>query len=399
MFEKSLLCYRCGSRYPTSELMFRCPECGSSLEVEFDYPRLKRRMRACKDRPPGHMRYAELYPVKKPVTAGEGNTPLIRSKALERKLGLEFELWLKMEYQNPTGSFKDRGSSIEVAKALRFMDSGKQKKRRAVCASTGNMGASVAAYSGIAGVPCTIFTPADASAVKLEQILAHGADVYRIKGDYAAAAKMVESAYKEYGLYLLGDYLYRREGTKSVGFEIMDQLPGADYVVEPIGNGTLLSATWKGMKELRTMGFARKLPRLAGIQASGCSPVARAFMKGSAIRADKDPHTVAVAMECGDPLDGQRAYDAMKESRGFSASVTDKQILSAREILARRGGIFTEPAGAASLAGVIKSAEHIESGSRVVCVVTGHGLKTPYVGVEGSPKDIGRGRRTLARFF
>jgi threonine synthase len=406
MFEKKLLCYKCGSQFPTSQLIFRCEKCNGSLEVAFDYDKLKKhfmkRSTSISQRPFGHMRYRELFPVKQPIHAGEGGTPLIRSHNIEKMLKLKFSLYFKLEYQNPTGSFKDRGSSIEVAKMLEFQKTGKQKKPAAVCASTGNMGASVAAYSGIAKMRCNIFTPSDAAPIKLEQILAHGAKVYKIRGDYTKAAQLVEKAYKRHGLYLLGDYLYRREGTKSVGFEIAEQIPNADYVFTPVGNGTLASALWKGLNEMKRLKLAKKLklPKLVGIQSSGCKPVSDAFHKNRAIKPVRG-QTLAVAIECGDPLDGQRALNAVKQSGGFMSSVPDRQILQARELLAENEGIFPEPAGAVALAGLIKANEHgqIKGGSQVVCLITGHGLKVPYTGVKGKPKDIKSNLNTLKRLF
>ena len=401
MFEKNLSCYNCGRSYPPGMLAFRCKKCNGSLEVVFDYARLKRCFseHVVSERPFSSLRYRELYPVRNPLHAGEGGTPLVRSHNLEKKLGLKFKLWFKLECQNPTGSFKDRGSSIEMAKALEFMVSGEQKKLAAVCASTGNMGASVAAYSGIANVRCSIFTPRDAAPAKLEQILAHGARVYKIRGDYARAAELVELAHKEYGLYLLGDYLYRREGTKSVGFEIMEQLHGIDYIFSPIGNGTLISAVWKALKEFKTLGFTRNLPKLAGIQSSGCNPVVRAFKNKTEVRPVKKARTLAVAIECGNPLDGKRALDSVKESKGLLEDVTDKQILRARELLAEHEGIFAEPAGAASLAGLIRSKDAVPGGGDAVCIITGHGLKVPYTGVRGKPIEIGSSQKMLREIF
>jgi len=393
MFEKNLLCYKCGRQFPVSRLIFRCEKCSGSLEVAFDYSKLKKHFKHASatklsKRPFSHMRYRELYPVKNPINAGEGGTPLLRSHNLEKQLGLKFQLWFKLECQNPTGSFKDRGSSIELAKMLEFIKSGRQKKPAAACASTGNMGASLAAYAGIANIPCSIFIPKDAAPIKLEQILAHGAKVYQIRGDYTQAAQLVETAYKKHGIYLLGDYLYRREGTKSVGFELADQLPTATHIFTPIGNGTLASAVWKGLKELKLLGFSKKLPKMVGIQSSGCSPVSKAFKSNDKIRPIKKPHTLAVAIECGNPLDGQRALDSIEESKGFAEDVTDQQILKARELLAENEGIFAEPAGAASLAGLIKSRNMIPSNSQVICLVTGHGLKVPYTGVKGKPIEL-----------
>lgn len=382
MHEKSIMCSSCGMEYPVRKKIFRCGRCGESLEVTYDYAKLRKvftKKKLCL-RPFSHSRYLELYPVKTLLSIGEGGTPLIRCRNLERRFNLKFRVWFKLEAQNPTGSFKDRGSSVEVARAL------EQKAKSAVCASTGNMGASVSAYSGISNLPCYIFTPEDAADTKLKQILAHGARVFQIKGDYTAAAELVEKAWREHGNYLLGDYLFRREGTKSVGFEIAEQL-SADYVVCPVGNGTLISATWKAFKEFKELRLLKKLPNMIGIQAAKCSPVTRAFKSKSSIKPTCG-RTVAVAMECGDPLDGVRALNSISESGGFSNDVSDKEILEARELLARREGIFAEPAGAAAFAGILKSRNNIKRDSDVACIVTGHGLKTPRTDVQGKVRKI-----------
>ena len=399
MHELCIKCESCGREYPPDRIIFRCESCRASLEVVFDYPKLRKTLSLEKfrSRPFNHSRYLELYPVRGLVSMGEGGTPLIRSRNLEKDLGLGFELWFKCESQNPTGSFKDRGSSVEIARSLEHFESHRKTKRRVVVASTGNMGASLSAYSALAGLECHVFTPSDARPVKLRQILAYGARLHEVPGDYTQAAKLVEQACGEFGLYLLGDYLFRREGTKSVGFELADQLPGVDYVFCPVGNGTLISATWKAFREWKALGFSRSLPRMVGIQASGCSPVTRAFKSGRPIKPVKGK-TIAVAIECGNPLDGTRALAAIRESRGFSEAVSDREILRAREILARREGIFAEPAGAVGLAGLIKSLRKIPRGLRVVCLITGHGLKAPYTPIGGRINKLRRGA-SLKRIF
>ncbi len=380
MHERFVFCSGCGKKYPIWKKMFRC-ECGETLEIIFDYRKIKKNFRErIEKRDFNHARYIELYPVKKLVSIQEGGTSLIRSKNLEKLFGMKFQLYFKYEAQNPTGSFKDRGSSVEVAKALEF------KAKEVVCASTGNMGASLAAYSGIANLKCSVFIPMDTKTVKLEQMLAYGANVYKVHGDYVKAARIAEEVYRNYNIYLLGDYLYRREGTKSIGFELCEQLKGIDYIISPVGNGTLISATWKAVNEFKILNIIKTRPRMIGIQASGCSTVARAYTSRLEIKPIKNPHTVAVAIECGDPIDGKRALKSIKESGGFAEVVSDKDILKARDLLARKEGLFAEPAGAVSLAGLIKARDSIEKGSKVVCLVTGHGLKAPMTGVSGKVK-------------
>lgn len=392
MHERFILCPECGKRYPIKTKVFFC-ECGGTLEVIFDYRKIRKGFRErLNQREFNQSRYIELYPVRKLVTVKEGGTPLIRSKNLEKVLGLKFKLYFKYEAQNPTGSFKDRGSSVEIAKAMEF------GAKKVICASTGNMGASVAAYSGMANLKCLVVTPMDARIVKLEQMMAYGADVHRIDGDYVKAARLVEDVYRKYDIHLLGDYLFRREGTKSIGFEISEQVD-ADYVFSPIGNGTLISATWKAVNEFKALGVTKNIPKMVGIQSSGCSPVTKAYKKGTDIMPVENPKTIAVAIECGDPIDGKRAMKAIKDSGGFAESVSDKEILYARELLAKNEGLFAEPAGAVSLAGLVKTKEKIKRDSRVVCIVTGHGLKTPMTGVKGSIKNLGTDSKSIARVF
>jgi threonine synthase len=393
MNAKNITCSDCSKEYPLNSGSFRCPDCSGSLEVVMDYRKLRglKRKRIL-SRPLNHSRYLDFFPVKKLVSIREGGTPLVRSQNIERKLNLPFELHFKYEAQNPTGSFKDRGSSVEIARAV------ETGAKSLICASTGNMGASVAAYASIANIPCSIFTPRDAVKVKIEQIMAYGAKVYHVAGDYSLVAKMVEKASKDYGQCLLGDYLWRREGTKSVGFEILDQLRNPDYIFSPIGNGTLMSATWKAVKEFKSLGWVTKRPKMVGVQASKCQPVCRAFRKNGKIMS-LCGETIAVAIECGDPLDGPRALQAMKESGGECEAVTDRDILKARKLLAREEGLFAEPAGAVSLAGLIKARKMVKKGSRVVCLVTGHGLKTPATGIPGKLREIPGNMKALKSLF
>jgi threonine synthase len=387
MYEKEIVCSSCGQKYPLDRIIFRCGKCGGSLEVVFDYSKLRKLRGRFGKRPFTHSRWIEMYPARKLVSSQEGGTPLVRSKNIEKGLG--FRVWFKLESQNPTDSFKDRGSSVEVARALEF------GSRRVVCASTGNMGASVAAYSSMSNLECTIIAPRGAAAVKMEQILSYGARLYQVPGDYTMAANLAERAFREHGAYLLGDYLYRREGTKSVGYEILEKL-SPDWIFSPVGNGTLISAVQKSVLEFRTLGLSRARPKLAGIQALNCSPVTRSFLTGKPIR-PVSGETIAKAIECGSPLDGDRALKAIVDSKGFAESVTDREILRARDLLSRKEGLSAEPAGAVSLAGLLKARDRIEKGSDVVCLVTGHGLKYSMSGKPGKPKPLTL--KTLSRAF
>jgi len=313
-----------------------------------------------------------LLPVRKLVTLGEGGTPLLRLERLEKAFQLPFKLYAKNEAVNPTGSFKDRGSSVEVAAAVTH------HAKRAAVASTGNMGASLAAYSGKAGIPLTVYTPKDAAPTKLEQILAYGAHVVRVRQVYSEVIAGVEALCKEKKVYLLGDYVFRREGTKTVGCEIAEQLGRApDTVVVPIGNGLLFSGVWKAFTEFKKLKWIRNLPRMVGVQATGCKPVVNALRSGRWNRVER-PKTVAMAIECDLPMDGLLVLQAIRASRGTALSVGDREILRAVDLLAQHEGLFAEPAGAAALAGILKDPSQYRRGSTVVCVVSGHGLKAPH---------------------
>ncbi len=368
-------CFRCGRKHKPHEIerlpIPRC-ECGSAVDAEYDYKSIKKIilrdefMRS----PPTHWKYWAFMPVKdlsRCITMGEGATPLLGNKRLS-KTG---RLLIKYEATNPTGSFKDRGSSLEITKALEF------KKHRVAVASTGNMGASMAAYAAFAGLECKVFIPDIAGKEKIAQIKAHGAGIIAVKGDYAAAIKQAE----EYVLsnsdsFLTGDYPWRSEGTKTVGFEIADQLYWhvPDYVVVPVGNGTLIYSIYEAFRELSLVGITDKIPRIIGVQVENCAPVVNAWENGlSEIIPVPDPDTIATAIACGDPIDGLAALRAIRDSGGFAIKVSDSEALSARDALGRNG-IFVEPSGAVAYAGFLKK----ELSGTVVCLATGHGLKDMY---------------------
>jgi threonine synthase len=370
-----LECIECGETYTKEKIRYRCL-CGQSLEVIYNYDEIKDAVswKKLRKRPFRHWRYREFFPLfkdKNRVSLMEGGTPLLRSRNISIELGFE-ELYFKCESENPTGSFKDRGTTVEISKALEF------DARHIVCASTGNMGASVSAYAAAASITATIILPSDTAEVKIAQIKCHGAHIRKVRGDYNAAEAEAFRIYNQKGWYLMGDYPYRGEGEKSVAFEIADEI-NADYIVSPIGNGTLIHSIWKGLKELKKTKLVRKLPRLIGIQASGCNTVVKAFKNENAFIKPVKPRTVAGAIACGNPLDGFKALHALRECNGLAETVTDREIIKAKDLLAKKEGIFAEPAGAASLAGLIKLKENIVKGSTIVLIISGSGLKTPMI--------------------
>ncbi len=363
-----LRCDLCTNTYTDIDSV-RC-ECGGALSIVYsELPDIS--WNQWRSRRFSHWRYRELYPtVSQRLSLGEGGTPLIPAKF---HTSSSMDVRWKLELTNPTGSFKDRGTAIAISHARDHADG-------TVLASTGNMGASVAAYSARAGLDCRVYVPQGTHPTKKRQMTFQGAAVIDVEGDYAQAASYAEADAADKNLHLMGDYHFRCEGEKSVAFEIIDQLLRAndlpDYIVTPIGNGTLLKAIWKGLQELRSLRLIPTLPHLIGVQSAECAPVVRAwYHEWEDIDPITDPVTVAGAIACGDPLDGMGAYTALQESDGFGITVTEREILQARKQLARQSGILGEEAAAVPFAGILQQQQELAD-SIVVGVITGHGLKT-----------------------
>lgn len=326
-------------------------------------------------------RYREFLPVTKKtprVTLLEGNTPLIFSPNLSKRLGKRFEVYLKYEGLNPTGSFKDRGMTMAIAKAV------EKKMKAVICASTGNTSASAAAYSARAGIKCVVVIPEGAIALgKLAQALVHDAKVIAIRGNFDAALDIVKEISANYPVTLVNSINpYRIEGQKTASFEICDYLGfSPNFHILPVGNAGNITAYWKGYKEYYSKKKILSLPQMLGFQAKGASPIVRG-------KPFKNPETLATAIRIGNPASWQKAIEAKQESKGLIDSVTDKQIIAAYKILAKEEGVFAEPASAASIAGLIKLAKKgyfkKVKGKRVVitCTLTGHGLKDPQIAIK-----------------
>jgi threonine synthase len=302
------------------------------------------------------------------ITMGEGGTPLIRSVNIGKQLGLT-DLYFKFEGLNPTGSFKDRGMVVAVAKA---MEAG---ARTLMCASTGNTSASAAAYAGRFGLRCVVMIPEGKVAPsKLVQAQVYGARVVEVAGNFDDALNAVRELGHLEGVALVNSINpFRIEGQKTAAFEVVDELGDApDFLFIPVGNAGNITAYWKGFKEYQACGRAGQLPRMIGAQAEGAAPIVR----GQVV---SNPKTVASAIRIGNPASWEQATSARDESGGAIEAVTDGEILSAQRLLASTEGIFAEPASAASLALLAKMAHarRVPAGSRVVCVLTGNGLKDP----------------------
>lgn len=315
-------------------------------------------------------RYREFLPVDDStpvVTLNEGNTPLIKADNLAKKIGVDAEIYLKFEGCNPTGSFKDRGMTMAVTKAK---ESG---SGAIICASTGNTSASAAAYGAKAGLKTYVLIPDGYIALgKLSQAMMYGADIIAIQGNFDKALEMVREISDKYPITLVNSVNpYRIEGQKTGAFEICEALGQApDYHFIPVGNAGNITAYWKGYKEWHKLGKIKDLPKMMGFEAEG----AAAIVKGERIM---NPETVATAIRIGNPASWKFAEAARDESNGMINYVTDEEILKAYKLIASCEGVLAEPASAASVAGLIKVKDTVKSGSKIVCILTGNGLKDP----------------------
>ncbi|MEU2110666.1 threonine synthase [Streptomyces sp. NPDC019507] len=312
------------------------------------------------------------------VTLGEGGTPLVFAQSLSD--ATECDVYLKVEGANPTGSFKDRGMTMAITRAK------EEGAKAVICASTGNTSASAAAYAGRAGMVSAVLIPQGKIAMgKLGQALVHGAKILQVDGNFDDCLVLARGLSENYPVALVNSVNpVRIEGQKTAAFEIVDALGDApDVHVLPVGNAGNITAYWKGYKEYAADGMSTRSPRMWGFQASGSAPIVR----GEVV---KDPSTIATAIRIGNPASWEFALAAKEESGGFIDEVTDRQILRAYKLLASREGVFVEPASAASVAGLLKAAEEgkVDAGQRIVCTVTGNGLKDPDWAVAGAPQPL-----------
>jgi len=315
------------------------------------------------------VRYKDFLPVT-PATPlfsiGEADTPLVRCPALEKEIGCG-ELFFKLEGCNPTGSFKDRGMVMAIAKAL------EEGSQAVMCASTGNTSASAAAYAAYCGLASVVIIPKGKIALgKMAQAIIYGSRIIAIDGNFDQALQIVLALTEKHPVTLVNSLNPNRiEGQKTAAFEVVDALGDApDYLFIPVGNAGNITAYWRGFVEYYQAGRAKSKPRMMGFQAEGAAPIVRGY-------AIEKPETVATAIRIGNPASWQRAAAARDESGGVIDMVSDDEILAAQRLLAAKGGVFGEPASAASLAGIIKlSQKGMDfSNKKVVCVVTGTGLK------------------------
>ncbi|HHT75906.1 MAG TPA: threonine synthase [Methanomassiliicoccaceae archaeon] len=346
-------CINCGAMH--HDFHYICPRCGSALLFIGD--RL-----LWKPEGVGVWRYRSMLPVERRVTMYEGGTPLIRRRDVKD------EVYLKVEGNNPTGSFKDRGTSVVLSHALR------DGVRTVAVASTGNMGASVAAYCAYANLTARVFLPADVPDEKVAQIRAYGACLVRVEGGFQEAVRrMKEEADKGVYLATTGLNPYFLEGLKTVAYEIFEEMGVPDTIIVPTGTGGLLTAIHKGFEELRSLGVADGTPRMVAAQAAAAAPIVEAWRSHAPLRPPEEAESIASAILVKEPYNGLSAIAAMRSSGGLGVEVEDDELISAVRELGKEG-VFAEPSAAASLAAYHK----IERPpGRTVLIVTGSGLKDP----------------------
>ncbi len=326
-------------------------------------------------------KYREFLPVTEStpaVTLNEGNTPLIKAENLAKKIGIDAEIYLKFEGCNPTGSFKDRGMTMAVTKAK---ESG---SGAIICASTGNTSASAAAYGAKAGLKTYVLIPDGYIALgKLSQAMMYGAEIIAIQGNFDRALEVVREISDKYPITLVNSVNpYRIEGQKTGAFEICEALGQApDYHFIPVGNAGNITAYWKGYKEWHELGKIPALPKMMGFEAEG----AAAIVKGERIM---NPETIATAIRIGNPASWKFAEAARDESNGMINFVTDEEIVKAYKLIASCEGVLAEPASAASVAGLIKFKDQVKEGSKIVCILTGNGLKDPDNAIKYSNDEV-----------
>lgn len=322
-------------------------------------------------------RYRERLPLAgaaRPISLGEGNTPLIRLHNIAADIGYDGELYVKYEGLNPTGSFKDRGMTVAVSQAV------SEGSKAIICASTGNTSASAAAYAARAGITAFVLIPDGKIAMgKLAQAMIEGARIIQIRGNFDDGMRLVREMAETVPVTIVNSINpYRLHGQKTAAFEIVEELGRApDYHCLPVGNAGNISAYWMGYSELAESGEAAHRPRMHGFQANGSAP----FLRGEPV---VEPDTVATAIRIGCPQSWDLAWQAHDESGGRFDELSDSEILAMQKRLASREGVFCEPASAASLAGAVRDIEagRIAAGSIIVCTLTGHGLKDPDMAIE-----------------
>jgi threonine synthase len=386
----------CGAEHPAGgkRAPMTCPRCGITgiLDVRYDYRAVARRLtrRALARRTDrSHWRYRELLPLgaraRLPALA-VGWSPLEPAPALARHLGLG-SLLLKDDGRNPSASLKDRASAVGAVKAV------EARRGTIACASTGNAASSLACMAASLGLKAIIFVPERAPEPKLAQLLMFGATVLRVRGGYDKAWDLCQRSCERWGWYnrncAVNPFLV--EGKKTVSLEICEQLEWRlpEWVAVSVGDGCTIAGTWKGFREMRTLGLIRRTPKLLGVQAAGAAPVTEAFRSGAALRA-VEPHTMADSIAVGVPRNWKKAVDAVRESGGTMLNVGDDEIQEAMRATGALAGVFAEPAAAAAVAGLARAAREgiVSRRAATLAVVTGNGLKDTRAALDAAPHPI-----------
>jgi len=378
-----LQCVTCNKQYEPYEIEYTCPVCGpikGTLEVQYDYATVKKELTKeslSKNRDFSHWRYLPLLPVDRseliqPLATGW--TPIYPNQRLGQSLGLK-SIWIKDDGRNPTGSLKDRASSVGVVKAL------EKEYKTVTAASTGNAASSWSAFTALTGLETIIFVPLNAPRAKLAQLLLYGSKVLQVKGTYDDAFNLCCKAAEKWGWYNRSTAInpYLGEGKKTAALEVCEQLNWRvpDYVFVSVGDGCIFQGMWKGFKDFYRIGLINKLPKMIGVQAQGSAPLVNAWQRGVETAEPLVPETLADSISVGVPRDQVKALKAARESGGQFIPVSDLQILSAISLLSKGAGVLAEPAGAAAMAGLQKLVQEgrLHSDDSVVVMVTGNGLK------------------------
>jgi len=403
MKEYEVECIRCGAHYTKEDVVYTCRKCDGLLDIKYDYSEIDPKQ-VVNAKGEGVWKYRTLLPFSnetKEITINEGNTPLYKCDRLAKSIGIS-DLWVKHEGLNPSGSFKDRGMTVGVTKAVELGVSG------VACASTGNTSASLAIFAVKADLPCFVLLPKGKVALgKVAQAMMHGAKVFSLRGNFDDALRVVRILCEEENIYLLNSVNpYRLEGQKTIAFEVAKKLGWnvPDRVILPVGNAGNISAIFKGFSELKILGITDKIPKMTGIQAAGAKPVVDAIKAAKAeITPEAKPETIASAIRIGSPVNAAKALHAIRNSGGVAESVTDDEITEAQLELARVEGIGVEPASAASIAGLKKLVEvgEIAKDERVVCITTGHLLKDPerVISICEAPIEVDADVNVLRKMF
>lgn len=378
MYATGLRCIKCGATYSTGERFSVCPKCHGLFEVEYDFDLIQEKFQKSElqgTQAQGLWRYEKALPIPAEfkITFGEGYTPLIETTRL-----VDGPILIaKLDYVAPTSSFKDRGSTVAVSKANEL------QVNAVAIDSTGNAAASISAYAAKARIPCYAFVPSTTEPEKIAQMSANGATVVKVRGTRQDVHDVIEAAYRKYEWYYCGFMVspYAIEGTKTIAYEICEQMKWdpPDWIIFPVGTGSGIVGCAKGLQELQRIGWIDHIPKLVCIQAEGCAPIYNAFKAGTNdIIPVQSPKTMAEGIAVGAPPKGSLVLEALRKTGGLAETVNENEICECAKKLAAKEGIYVELSAAPSIAGAMKLVKTgvIERGDRIVCELTGTGLKS-----------------------